>query len=126
MTVAQFIKAQPPRKLEMMTILRSWIFDLGAQTKEGIRDNIPHFHLHGDLCYLNPTEEGVDLGFVKGYELPNEHGLLESNGRKHTMSITFHSVAEVEEHEETVRQILNEAAILNEFQARHKSPSSKK
>lgn len=126
MTVTQFITAQPNAKREMMTILRSWIFDLGANTKEGMTDCVPHFHLHGDLCYLHPNDEGVDLGFVKGYELPNEHGLLESNGRKHTMSITFHSVAEVEEYEEQVRQLLNQAAVLNEFQAKHKSPPSKK
>jgi len=108
-----------------MTILRAWVFDLGAKTRETMSDGLPHFHLHGDLCFLNPNSEGVELGFVKGFELPNDSGMLESNGRKHTMSITFHSVAELEEHEDVVRKLLNEAAILNEFQSKHKPHASK-
>lgn len=88
--------------------------------QEKLSYKIPFFYYHGALCYLNPTKEGVDIGFTKGYELSNTSGLLEAKGRKQVRTITFHSVAEVEENEEALRQLLNEAAILNEYHFRQK------
>ena len=120
MTVQQFILNQPEPIQQIMVILRSWIRDLGPHTQEKISYKIPYFYFYGHLCYLNPLKEGVDLSFTKGYELEDEHKLLEFRGRKHIKSITFFSVAEVEEHEEEIRRLLNEAAILNEFQFKRK------
>lgn len=115
MTVRNFINEQPEPQRELMTILRSWILDLGQHTQEKISYKIPYFYLYGTMCYLNPHNEGVDLGFTKGYELSDEQKILESKGRKQVKTITFHSVAELEENEDTIRHVLNEAAILNEY-----------
>jgi hypothetical protein len=115
MNVRQLISEQPQPQREMMTILRSWILDLGPHTQEKLSYKIPYFSFYGTMCYLNPHEEGIDLGFTKGYELTDDQKILESKGRKQVKSVTFHSVAELEEHEETIRHILNEAAILNEY-----------
>lgn len=99
-----------------MTILRSWVLDLGRHAQEKISYKIPFFDFYGRLCYLSPVAEGVDIGFTKGYELSNDAKLLEAKDRKQVRTITFHSIAELEENEEAVRHILNEAAILNEYQ----------
>ncbi|MBL0742050.1 DUF1801 domain-containing protein [Chryseolinea lacunae] len=124
MSVRSFITEQPSPQREIMTILRSWIMDLGPHTQEKISYSIPYFHFYGQLCYLNPVKDGVDLGFNKGYELSNDEGLLETKGRKHVKSITFYSVAELEEREDALRHLLNEAAILNEY--RFKQTQKKK
>jgi hypothetical protein len=115
MNVRQLISEQPEPQREMMTILRSWILDLGPHTQEKLSYKIPYFSFYGTLCYLNPHEEGIDLGFTKGYELTDDQKILESKGRKQVKTVTFYSVAELEENEETIRYILNEAAILNEY-----------
>jgi uncharacterized protein YdhG (YjbR/CyaY superfamily) len=113
--VQEYIAAQRTSHKEMMSVLRRWILDLGPHTQEKISYAIPYFHFYGPLCYLNPTIDGVDLSFANGKKLSNEHKLLEEKNRKTVASIRFHSLAEVEEREEQIRQILNEAAILNQY-----------
>lgn len=121
MTVQHFITNLPDKQRQIMTILRSWIFDLGPQVSEHISNDVPSFHLHGALCYLMPEDEdGVILSFNRGYELPKKYELLEVKEHKHVKSVTFYGVTEVEEHEDEVKEILNEAAALNGFLARRK------
>jgi uncharacterized protein YdeI (YjbR/CyaY-like superfamily) len=126
MTVRDYIASQPDPQQEIMRIIRSWILDLGSYTQEKISYKIPYFYFYGHLCYLNPVKDGVDLSFTKGYELEDEHKILELRGRKRVKSVTFFSVAELEEHEEEVRRLLNEAAILNEYQYKRKQKEKKK
>ncbi len=103
-----------------MTILRSWILDLGPHTQEKMSHTVPFFLFYGHLCYLAPKKDGVDLAFTKGHHLDDESRLLDANGRKQARSRVFHSVAELEEFEEPVRRLLNQAAILNEYQFKRK------
>jgi hypothetical protein len=123
MKVPAFIASQPKRQREVMTILRSWIFDLGKEVTEQISHDVPTFYLKGALCYLSTDEDGIYLNFHKGYELPQRFELLESNGHKHVRSLSFYGVTEVEEHEEEVREILAEAAILNGYLRQGKKKS---
>jgi hypothetical protein len=125
MNVRQFIYEQPQPQREMMTILRSWILDLGSHTQEKISYKIPYYSFYGTMCFLSPHADGVDLGFTKGYELSNEQKMLESKGRKLVRSVTLHSVAELEENEDTIRHLLNEAAILNEYRFKRGGKKSK-
>jgi hypothetical protein len=113
--VQDYIASQRPFHKEMMSVLRRWILDLGPHTTEKISYKIPFFYFYGPLCYLNPTPDGVDLSFVNGKKLSNNQKLLEDKNRKAVASMRLHSLAELEEHEEQVRQILNEAAILNQY-----------
>ena len=108
-----------------MTILRSWILDLGRTTEEKISNKIPYFSFFGPMCYLNPTDDGVELGFTKGYELPDDDHILESKGRKMVRSITFDSITSLEEQEDTIRHLLNEAAILNEYRFKRRATQKK-
>ena len=86
---------------------------------------MPYFFFYGQICYLNPHAEGVDLGFSKGYELSNDQGILEAKGRKQVKSVTFYSVTGLEENEDTIRHLLNEAAILNEYRFKRKLKKKK-
>ena len=98
-----------------MTVLRRWILDLGPHTQEKISYTVPYFYFYGPLCYLTCPVDGVDLSFANGKKLSNDQKLLEEKNRKTVASMRFHSLAEIEEREEQVRQILNEAAILNQY-----------
>lgn len=115
MQVTEFILHRNPVEKEILTVLRSWILDLGPHCSEKISYKIPFYYFYGPICYLNPREGGVELSFAKGYQLSDESGLLERRNRKQVCSIQFQSVAELEEHEEEIRQLLNQAAILNEY-----------
>lgn len=122
-TVQEYIANQRPLQKEIMSVLRTWILDLGPHTQEKISYKVPFFYFYGHMCYLNPAVDGVDLSFTQGTKLSNEQKLLEEKDRKAVASIRFHSLAEVEEREAEVRQILNEAAILNQYlhqQKKHK------
>ena len=125
MNVSGFISQQAEPNKGMMTILRSWVLDLGRHTEEKISNKIPYFSFFGPMCYLNPTDEGVELGFTKGYELSDDNRILESKGRKMVTSITFYSVTSLEEQEDAIRHILNEAAILNEYRFKRKATRKK-
>ena len=125
MNVSGFISQQPEPNKEMITILRSWVLDLGRHTEEKISNKIPYFSFFGPMCYLNPTDEAVELGFTKGYELSDDNRILESKGRKMVKSITFYSVTSLEEQEDAIRHILNEAAILNEYRFKRKATRKK-
>jgi hypothetical protein len=125
MNVSGFISKQPEPNRGIMTVLRSWILDLGRHTEEKISNKIPYFSFYGPMCYLNPTEDGVELGFTKGYELSDDEHILESKGRKMVKSVTFFSLTSLEEQEEIVRHMLNEAAILNEYRFKRKATRKK-
>jgi len=125
MNVSRFITLQPEPNRGIMTVLRSWVLDLGRHTEEKISHKIPYFSFYGPVCYLNPTHDGVELGFTKGYELSDDARILESKGRKMVKSITFYSLISLEEQEEAIRHILNEAAILNEYRVKRRNERKK-
>ena len=125
MNVSQFISSQPEPHREMMIVLRSWVLDLGRHAEEKISNKIPAFSFFGPLCFLKATDDGVELGFTKGYELSDDAKMLESKGHKMVKAITFYSLAGLEEQEESIRHILNEAAILNEFRFKRKTAKKK-
>jgi hypothetical protein len=118
--VQSYIANRPPSQGQIMTVLRSFILDLGPHVQEKISYTVPYFYFRGPLCYLSPKFDGVYIGFVRGHQLSNEQGLLDTNNRKFIRSIHFYSLADLEEKEEQIRQILNEAAILNEVHFRQK------
>lgn len=123
MTVQQYISDQPSPQREILTIVQSWVLDLGTHIEQKISNKVPQFYHYGPLCYVHADTDSVEVCFTKGFELVDEEKVLSAEGRKHVRSITFFSVAEAEEHEDEIRKLLNEAAILNEFQFKRKKKS---
>lgn len=126
MAVQQYIAQQTSTNRQVLTVLRNWILDLGPHVSEKISYQVPFFYFYGPLCYLSVKDDSVSLSFVHGNLLEDESKLLEEKGRKQIRSITFFSVAGLEEYEDQVRQLLNEAAILNEYQYKRKQKLRKK
>ena len=78
-----------------------------------LRYKIPFYYQKTWVCYLNPVKPNkIALCFLRGYELSNEQGLLESKGRKQILSIEFSSVDEIPKKE--IFEILNEALYLDQ------------
>jgi uncharacterized protein YdhG (YjbR/CyaY superfamily) len=113
--VPEFILEQRPAQKQIMTVLRTWVLDLGPHTTEKISYKVPFFYFYGSLCYFNPVPDGVDLSFTQGASLSRTHKMVQRKGRKTVASMRIHSLAELEEHEDEIRRILNEAAILNQY-----------
>lgn len=124
--VQDYIASRPRSQAQIMSVLRNLVLDIGIHVQEKVSYNVPFFYFHGPLCYISPTFDGVYVGFVRGHQLSNEHGLLETKKRKYIRSIHFYSLAELEEKEERVRYLLNEAAILNEYYFQQKKKKLKK
>lgn len=113
--VQSYIANRPKSQAQIMNVLRSMILDIGPHIQEKISYTVPFFYFFGPLCYLSPKLDGVYIGFVHGHQLDHGHGLLEKMNRKYVRSIHFYSLVDLEEKEDDVRKILNEAAILNEY-----------
>jgi hypothetical protein len=126
MNVQGFIASQEDPQKEIMTVLRSWVLDVAPHVQEKITNRIPFFYFFGPLCYLSPRRDGLELAFSKGHYLDDDSAFLSSQGRKQVRSRVFHSVAELEEHEETIRRLLNQAAILNEYNDKTKKKKAGK
>ena len=78
-----------------------------------IRFKIPFYYGRSWICYLNPIKTGgVTLAFIRGNELSNSQGILESKNRKQVMSIDFESVKDIPS--ELIMEIIHEAILLDE------------
>ena len=68
--------------------------DLGLECK--LRYKIPFYFNKSWICYLNSGKNNdVEFAFTRGNELSNNHGILESKGRKQVYSITLSDFKEI-------------------------------
>lgn len=78
-----------------------------------MRYKIPFYDGKSWICYLNPGKKGgIEFAFVRGNELSNEQGILESKDRKQVTSIQISQLKEIPE--AAIREILQEAILLDE------------
>ena len=62
---------------------------------------------------MNPTNnKTIEFAFVRGNELSNEQGLLDSKGRKQVYSVEFKQVKDIPQ--QTINEIIQEAILLDE------------
>lgn len=114
MTVDEYINRQTPEIHRLLDHLRRLILEAAPRIQEKINWGVPFYSHKGPLCYLNPLrspEAAVDLCFLRGYELANAQQVLENRGRRTVRSIV---VRAGEVNEELIRELLNEAILLNE------------
>ena len=79
-----------------------------------IRYKIPFYYRKSWVLYLNPQKKGgIEICFLHGCRLGNEHGLLEMKNRKQVAGITFKKISEIPE--ETIYKIIQEAFLLDDF-----------
>ena len=95
--------------------------ELGLECK--IRYRIPFYYGRSWICYLNPVKgEQIEWALIRGNELSNEQGLLQSRGRKQVMGAVFGKEADIPQ--DMVFEIMQEALLLDEtttYAAKRKS-----
>ncbi|MDX1363386.1 MAG: DUF1801 domain-containing protein [Arenibacter latericius] len=110
--VEEFIYQFEDDQRKMMLFLHNWLTkDLTLTEK--MRFNIPFYFGKSWICYLNPTKKGkIEFAFVRGNELSNEQGLLDSKGRKQVYSIEFEKINDIPK--QALNEIIQEAILLDE------------
>lgn len=78
-----------------------------------IKYKIPFFAYKKDICYLNPRENEVVLGFIQGALLADSQGELVAKDRKKIRQLVFYSIDEVDE--QLVSELLQEALLISEW-----------
>jgi len=83
--------------------------------QDQLRYKLPFYYGRSWVCYMNPTRSGgVEFAFLRGNELSNDAGLLESKGRKQVFSIEWQSIADIPLR--SLHALLQEALLLDEAQ----------
>jgi len=78
-----------------------------------IKWRIPFYQRKTNICYLNPIKnDGVEFVFYRGKHFSNQHGLLQSKGRKQVAGIELYSADDIPE--EPIHEIIEEAILLDD------------
>jgi len=112
--VDEFIISLPEGIRNLAEKLRKIILTSSGQIGEQVKHKIPFYYYKGQMCYINPFDDRVVLGFSRGADLPDEHSMLKGNQKtvRHTV---FYPETGVDE--EKVRNLIYEALIVNELKA---------
>ncbi len=114
-TVDNYIDQINPDFIPAVLKLRSILINTLPGIKEKISYSIPFYYYYGPICYINVRKNYVDLGFTKGYALTNRLNVLDMKNRKQVASMKFYKEKDI--NEGFIKEILIEAASINEFQA---------
>lgn len=110
--VAFFFDSYEGEQKKLMLYLHRLLtedFNLTAK----IRFNIPFYYFKSWICYLSPVKNGkTTFAFIRGNELSNEQGLLESKGRKQVLSIDIATIKDIPA--ALINEIIPEAILLDE------------
>ena len=93
--IDDYIAALPPQQSVMVDYLRQTILATSEIITERMSYGIPFFYADKPLCYLNPSNKGVDVGFYYGNKLKPRPELIVGK-RKMVRSIFFAWEDEVE------------------------------
>jgi len=108
--VESFIYEQEDEVREMMLYLHDIMLSRNLRPKISFR--IPMYYGKSWICYLNPLKKGgLELAFCRGNELENASGILQANGRKQIMGVSFHKLTDI--NELAVLEIIEEAIVLD-------------
>jgi hypothetical protein len=117
LSVEDFLEHQPIHLQQLMQRLRILILNAHPKIREHLEINTPMYKVKQDVCYFGKVHpvKGLELCFLRGFQLSNEQGLLESKGRKYIHGITLADMQDLKNKEVSFLEILNEALILDEI-----------
>ncbi len=114
-TVDKYIDQINPDFIPVFFKIRSILINTLPGIKEKISYGIPFYYYCGPLCYINVRKNFIDLGFTKGYALIKRLNTLDMKNRKQVASMKFYREKEINEN--LIKEVLIEAASINEFQS---------
>lgn len=78
-----------------------------------VRFNLPFYFKKSWVCYLTPIKAGfVELAFLRGNELSNTQGILNSKGRKQVYGIEFKTLSSLQS--PAIDMVIQEAILLDD------------
>ena len=92
--------------------VRKLILSLSPKVEECFSYKVPFYKYHHALCYLSISKQKVYIGFVKGFLLQDESGLLTQGDRKQIAVIVFDNNAAIPY--EAIRNLLVQSMLLLE------------
>jgi hypothetical protein len=110
--VEEYIYNFDESQREIMLYLHG-LLSVELNLTDKLRFKIPFYFRKSWICYLNPIKnKSIEFGFVRGNELSNSQGLLDSKGRKQVWSIELNRISEIPIKE--LSEIIHEAILLDE------------
>lgn len=79
--VTAYIEKLPEPQKEIMIQLRKLIMESVIGVREQYKWNQPVYGVKKDFCYLKPTKDHVNLGFMNAERLDDPNHLLEGTGK---------------------------------------------
>ena len=112
--VDEYVSKLPENIQQLVEKLRRIILTSSEKIQEQIKHKIPFYSYKGQLCYINPSDEKVVLGFSRGADLPDEFRMLVGSG-KSVRHVVFNASQKIDE--DKVRNLIYEALIVNEIKS---------
>lgn len=85
-----------------------------------MRYRIPFYDQHTWICYLNIIKKkGIELAFIHGNELNDEHQLLQAKGRKQIRGVLIAQTKQL--YTEELQLLIQEAIVLDSWKHERKS-----
>jgi hypothetical protein len=103
--VEEFLEYLQADELRIVEKLRDLIFQAIPDCHEKLSYNVPFYKRHANICFIwpasvpwgNMSQEGVRLGFTKGYLLEDEINYLEKGGRREVYCKDFTGADEIDD-----------------------------
>lgn len=96
----------------MIQKIRGIILGSAPGIHESLKYKIPFYTHKGLLCYINPTNEKVVIGFSQGAEFANEDNMLIGSG-KTVRHLIYKNIKDIKT--EKLLHLIYEALIINEI-----------
>jgi hypothetical protein len=122
--VDEFIEALANEQRELCELIREMIWENVPAVEERLSFKIPFYHYFGILMYMNPSKQGIDIGFCRGKDLVEAFPQLIIGNRAIVAILTISSKKDI--HSLDLRQLIITAAAWNEEAKRLKLPMVKK
>jgi len=121
LSVDDFKDHQPSHIRKLISGLQELILNAHPKMQEHFTINTPMYKVRHDVCYIGKihSTKGLELCFLRGFQLSNEQGLLDSKGRKYIHGITFTDADDLNTKKHAFLEVLNEALILDQMHERN-------
>ena len=106
-----YISELPENQKMIADFLRNEILNIANGVEERMAYRLPFFYYHGPLCYLNPKNGGIDLGFTKAQLFTTSREYLNFEKRKKMGSLFISSLEKLDL--VVLRMVLIEAVEMN-------------
>lgn len=132
--VEEFLEYLPQHERAVVDALRELVLGCIPRCTEKLSYNVPFYSRHSAICFIWPPaipwgklkQDGVRLGFNKGYLLSDELGYLDRGSRKQVFCKDFKTIAEIEKDADILKALLFEAYEIDEQAGLAKKNSKKR